>query len=363
MQQQGHHHHHKLAVAAGAAAALTAVAGGAYAFAMVPGLVSGLRSLGRGGTGAPIDPNPDTSVLRGRVCMITGPTSGLGLETARLLAGVGARLVLACHPAAPRDKIGALSNVAAVIDLDLADLASVRQFCAKYRATGLPAIDVLILNAGVITGHGERTKQGMEMTVGVNYLGHAVLTMELVANKLFGCGKSKGKDGWTPRLIATASEGHRFCPPLVARDFGTREFHYATAYGYSKLLLLSFVYELQRRLGSENVLCTALCPGVMRTKLAETLPLAGYLALVAVRSTMARDPADVAKEVFHLAASPEPTAAASWSGARYFSSGRQDTPRKDATDPVIGAQLWTQTERVIARIERGLPATTLSPAL
>lgn len=112
---------------------------------------------------------PDQS---GRTFVVTGANSGLGAETARALIDAGARVILACRNTVKADAVAReLGERAEVAALDLADLASVRSF-----ADGLPGVDVLINNAGVMAVPLGRTADGFEMQMGTNHLGHFALT-------------------------------------------------------------------------------------------------------------------------------------------------------------------------------------------
>lgn len=334
-------------------AAVAAVAGGvAISVYLVPGLFSGLGSLARGGKGEPI-PIEQTGLesLRGKVVLITGPNTGLGLETVRRLAPARPRLVFACRPGAPKEKLAEFeSSVLATFDVDLADTRSIRSFVPRYKAAGLPPVDVLILNAGVISGRGETTAQGVELTVGVNYLGSWLFTNELLGSGLF---PSKSDAGWVPRVIAIASEGHRLARKIDPTRI-LKPMFFAETYGWSKALLLSFMNELQRRLKGRAV-CFAVCPGVMNTGLADQLPAIGRISVAMCKGTMARKPSDVAKEVAALAACQPPATflAGDTSRCTYFNSGRADTPREDTIDKSIGERLWQSTSDLVRRIESG----------
>ena len=122
---------------------------------------------------------------RGRVAIVTGANTGLGLETARLLAKKGAQVILACR--SPEKGQTALDRIAAdqpsgqasLEALDLADLDSVTAFAARFGAKH-QRLDLLINNAGVMVPPLGRTKQGFELQIGTNHLGHFALTGRLL---------------------------------------------------------------------------------------------------------------------------------------------------------------------------------------
>ncbi len=188
---------------------------------------------------------PDQS---GRIAVITGANSGLGYDTAAVLADKGAHVVLAVRnldkgrQAADRIKAASPNAVVALQQLDLSSLDSIRTAADELRAAH-PRIDLLINNAGVMyVPKRETTKDGFEMQFGTNHLGHFALTGLLLDNML-------SVDG--SRVVTVSSNGHKF--PLLADIYFDdlqfeRGYHRIKAYGQSKLANLLFTYDLQRRL-------------------------------------------------------------------------------------------------------------------
>lgn len=174
----------------------------------------------------------------GRTVVITGANSGIGLVTARELARVGARVVLAVRDpkrgaeAAASITAGSTKGSVEVRQLDLADLSSIRRFADEWTGD----IDVLVNNAGVmIPPHGE-TKDGFETQFGTNHLGHFALTNQLLPHI-------------TDRIVTVASQAHRRGTiNLDDLNWKTRSYNRMGAYGQSKLANLLFSLELQRRL-------------------------------------------------------------------------------------------------------------------
>ncbi|MBQ1081041.1 oxidoreductase [Nocardiopsis sp. B62] len=192
--------------------------------------------------------------LTGRTAVITGANSGLGLETARVLAGRGARVVLAVRDTAKGERAAAeIPGTTEVRRLDLADLASVREFADGWRGD----LELLINNAGLMAIPESRTSDGFETQFGVNHLGHFALTNLLLEHV-------------TGRVVTVSSGLHRSVnridfenPNLEGRYTPYR------AYGQSKLANLLFTLELQRRLDEvgSSVLATAAHPGYAATNL------------------------------------------------------------------------------------------------
>jgi NAD(P)-dependent dehydrogenase (short-subunit alcohol dehydrogenase family) len=212
----------------------------------------------------------DVGDQHGRIAVITGASSGLGLETARVLAAHGATVVLAGRDSA---KIAAAAGQlrsslpAATVDtaeLDLASLDSVRAAGADL-STRFPRLDLLINNAGVMMPPYSLTKDGYELQFGTNHLGHFVLT-GLLMNSLLAVPGS--------RVVTLSSNGHRAGRMNWADLQSARHYQRMAAYGRSKLANLMFTYELQRRLSAAGAKTLALAahPGNARTELTRHMP-------------------------------------------------------------------------------------------
>ena len=212
---------------------------------------------------------PDQS---GRVAIVTGANSGLGYDTAALLADKGARVVLAVRnldkgkEAADRIKKASPTATVELQELDLTSLDSVRKAADELRAT-YPRIDLLINNAGVMyVASRETTKDGFEMQFGTNHLGHFALTGLLLDNILPVEGS---------RVVTVSSVGHRILARIHFEDPQfERKYNRVEAYGQSKLSNLLFTYDLQRRLTAKGAPTVALAahPGFSDTELMRHLP-------------------------------------------------------------------------------------------
>ncbi len=212
---------------------------------------------------------PDES---GRVAIVTGSNTGLGYDTARVLAARGARVVMAVRDTAKGDaaaaRIRELSKGAEVTvhELDLGSLASVRAAAAELAAAH-PRIDLLINNAGVMYPPKQNTADGFELQFGTNHLGHFALTGLLLKNLL-------GVDG--SRVVAVASIAHNIRAKIDFADlqWETRRYDRVASYGQSKLANLMFTYDLQRRLAAAKAktIAVAAHPGVAATELVRHVP-------------------------------------------------------------------------------------------
>src|SRR3954467_11605438 len=190
----------------------------------------------------------DLPRLDGRTFVVTGGNSGIGFAAARELGRAGARVVLAVRDIARGEAAAAaIDGETEVRQLDLADLASVHAFADAWKGD----LDVLVNNAGVMAVPELRTKDGFEMQIGTNHLGHFALTNLLLPHV-------------RDRVVVVSSGAHRTGQiDIDALNWERRSSSRWRAYGQSKLANLLFVLELQRRLveADSDVLVTAAHPG------------------------------------------------------------------------------------------------------
>ncbi|AMT69604.1 SDR family NAD(P)-dependent oxidoreductase [Mycobacteroides immunogenum] len=210
---------------------------------------------------------PDQS---GRVAIVTGANTGLGLETAKALAAHGAHVVLAVRNAekgqAAADAITAAHSNADVRlqSLDLSALESIRRASDELKSR-YDKIDLLINNAGVMWTEKSTTADGFELQFGTNHLGHYAFTGLLLDHLLPVEGS---------RVVTVSSIGHRIRAAIHFDDLQwERNYDRVAAYGQSKLANLLFTYELQRRLAGTNTAALAAHPGGSNTELARNSPL------------------------------------------------------------------------------------------
>lgn len=203
--------------------------------------------------------------LEGKTVLITGANTGIGYETAKDMAARGARVILACRSmekaetAADYIRKETKNGNVVTAHLDLSDLASVRKFSSQIN-NDEERLDILINNAGLMVCPKDwRTKDGFEMQIGVNHLGHFLLT-NLLLDKIKA---SKGA-----RIVTVSSIAPQFQCKLDLNDINAVEGYSGwEIYGRSKLANIMFTYHLNKLLQGSDVTCYSLHPGAVRTEL------------------------------------------------------------------------------------------------
>lgn len=302
--------------------------------------------MGTGWTAADV---PDQA---GRTIVITGATSGLGLSSARVMAGSGARVLLAArNPEKAESACAEVASVASgpppeVVIADLADLDSVRSAAADI-AGRVDAVDVLMNNAGVMALPLARTAQGFEMQMGTNHLGHAALTGLLLPTLLAAD---------RPRVVTTSSNAHRM-GRIRSHDPSWHDgYRKWPAYGQSKLANLLFALELDRRAraAGTTLVSVAAHPGYAATHLQAASPEASGSRVMARvmevgNGLLAQSADDGALPQLYAATMGDVR------GGEFFGpSGVMEmrgapmrvTPSARARDRTAAADLWVQTERM-----------------
>jgi NAD(P)-dependent dehydrogenase (short-subunit alcohol dehydrogenase family) len=244
---------------------------------------------------------PDQS---GRIAVVTGANSGLGLVIARELAGKGALVVLACRNM--EKGRAALADVAAAAsgpepeleELDLASLSSVRSFAERFKA-GHDHLDLLINNAGVMASPRRHTADGFELHLGTNHLGHFALTNLLLP-------LMEGRDD--ARVVTLSSNAHKTVRGIAFDNLnGDRHYFRWNAYGQSKLANLLFALELDRRLRARDSTVKSLAahPGYAATNLqSAAAPLVDRLVMKVGNAVVAQSDDMGALPILYAATEP-----------------------------------------------------------
>ncbi len=285
----------------------------------------------------------DVPGQRGRLAVVTGANTGLGFETARVLAARGASVVLAVRDtdkgkaAAARIAVTAPGATVTVQPLDLASLESIRAAAAELRARH-PRIDLLVNNAGVMFPPKQTTVDGFELQLGTNHLGHFALTGLLLEQMLPVPGS---------RVVTVSSLAHRLRARINFGDLQSeRSYRRVAAYGQSKLANLMFTYELHRRLsGAATTIAVAAHPGLAATELTRN----SSAASAALARLISQKPAMGALPTLRAATDPGVL------GGQYYGPGRifgaRGYPELAASsgqsrDTAIGRRLWTVSEEL-----------------
>ena len=201
--------------------------------------------------------------LDGRNVLVTGGTSGLGAETARVLASIGARVTVTGRDRSRGETVAAaLSHPdgppARFARLDLGSLSSVREFAARYCASGMP-LHILVNNAGVMATPLSYTADGFESQFGTNHLGHFALTAGLFS-------ALRAAEG--ARVVVLSSRAHRRGDVMLDDpNYRRRPYDPWEAYGQSKTANALFAVGVTRRHASDGVTANALMPGAISTGL------------------------------------------------------------------------------------------------
>jgi NAD(P)-dependent dehydrogenase (short-subunit alcohol dehydrogenase family) len=253
------------------------------------------------GDGWDADRIPDQA---GRIAIVTGANSGLGLVTARELARKGALVVLACRNldkgrAALAEVEGAASGPDPKLEeLDLASLSSVRSFAERFKASN-DHLDLLINNAGVMASPRRYTADGFELHFGTNHLGHFALTGLLLP-------LMEGRED--ARVVTLSSNAHKTVRHIAFDNLnGDRRYFRWNAYGQSKLANLLFALELDRRLGAKGSTVKSLAahPGYAATNLqSAAAPLFDRLVMKVGNAVVAQNDEMGALPVLYAATEP-----------------------------------------------------------
>jgi NAD(P)-dependent dehydrogenase (short-subunit alcohol dehydrogenase family) len=202
--------------------------------------------------------------------LITGCSSGIGIETARALKATGARLFLTARDLSKgRKALGDILEPGKVdlLLLDLNSLASVRKFAAEFLSASNNKLNILINNAGVMVTPEGLTADGFETQFGTNHLAHFLL-FQLVKTALL----SSSTPDFHSRVVNVSSMGHRYFPPKMDNLMLTGEYDPNHAYAHSKTANIWFANEIERRYGGKGLHAFSLNPGGIMTGLQIHVP-------------------------------------------------------------------------------------------
>jgi NAD(P)-dependent dehydrogenase (short-subunit alcohol dehydrogenase family) len=274
--------------------------------------------------------------LDGKVCVITGATSGIGRVAAERLAQMGARLVLVARDKARAeatlDRLRAIAPVAAhrVHLADLSRIAEMKRVAAEIAAAE-PRVDLLINNAGALFGARRLTEDGLERSFAVNHLAYFVLAHGLRDRLIAGA---------PARVVNTASTMHHVAWLDLDDLQYARFYNGVLAYSRSKLANVLFTRELARRWTGTGVTVNCHHPGFVRTRFGNH---AGWMApFVVLAKAFAIPPAWGARTLIHVATAPE---VADVTGG-YFVRCRLIRPSRTAENDEVARRLWDESARI-----------------
>jgi len=281
-----------------------------------------------------------TASMAGKVCVVTGASSGVGLEAVRRLAAGGAHIVMVCRDRAKSEKVRdeIVAATPARIDIVIADFSDLDQVRAAAAALlrDYPRIDVLINSAGIHSTTHTITKAGLETVFCVNHLAPFLLT-SLLLDRLRASAPA--------RVIQVNSEGHRFSG-FHLDDYNWERNHYTglKGYGSSKTAQLLTTWEFADVLAGSGVTINAMHPGDVRTNIGNNNGLLYRLfKRFFISPLMLKDPVISGDALYWLAAAPE---MATVSG-RFFHLTIDEKPAAHALDRTMGKQVWALSRKLV----------------
>lgn len=289
--------------------------------------------------------------LADKTCLVTGANSGIGKSISVELARRHGNVIMGCR----RDYQKELEEIKRKSGnpsvnlrlLDLSSMASIDQFCKALADDGIK-LDILICNAGISTGKDSLTQDGFSFMLQVNFLGYARMIRNMLASGVIAMGIDSDDP---PRIIFTSSTRHK--GPLsidfdhfgVLPDFSIKDLF--KVYGLSKLYLMTYAWELARRLRKDEnpeVSIFAFCPGPFRSRIGKNIGLVGRIAM----SILPVGPEKAMWPAIYLACSPD----LKGKTMVYYHKRMQESPDPRATDPKNGKKVWDMTNVLLDRLDR-----------
>nr|PNR35950.1 hypothetical protein PHYPA_021800 [Physcomitrium patens] len=288
--------------------------------------------------------------LEDYTAIVTGATAGIGLETARVLAKRGARVIFAVRNVKLGETLKAEFMKESpharilVMHMNLSDLASVRAFAAKFKDSRLP-LNILVNNGGISSTTGpQSTPDGLELMFATNFLGHFLLT-ELLLDTMRETAKESGIQG---RIVIVSGHLHNFTPKGgIAFDklINQNEIWGFSGYGQSKLAGILHGRELAERLTAEgaNITVNSLHPGAVQTKLTHLDGFLGFLISKIAFHTSSKPTVDAAATQVYVATHPQVHGVT----GKYFADYNEYELRGLAMDKKLQLKLWKWTEEYL----------------
>ncbi|XP_061563089.1 retinol dehydrogenase 14b [Cololabis saira] len=281
--------------------------------------------------------------MRGKTVIVTGANSGIGRAVAGELLRLRARVIMACRDPgsaeeAARDlklQAGPEQGELVLKHLDLSSLRSVRRFCEEVIEEE-SKIDVLINNAGIYQCPYTKTEDGFEMQLGVNHLGHFLLT-HLLLDLL--------KTSAPSRIVVVSSKLYKYGHINFDDLNSENNYNKAFCYSQSKLANLLFTLELARHLEGTRVTVNALTPGIVRTRLGRhvQIPLLAKPLFYLASLVFFKSPLEGAQTPLYLACSPEVEGVS----GKCFANCEEEKLMDKATDDQAAKRLWDISKNMV----------------
>ena len=283
------------------------------------------------------------SSMQGKVCLVTGSSSGIGKVTARELAQMGAAVVMVCRNRAKGEAVQVeIKEVSGntrvdLIVADLSELSEVRRVASEFKQN-YAQLHVLVNNAGGINSERKVTSDGLEFTFATNYLAPFLLT-HLLLDVL--------KASAPARIVNVSSTAHTRGKVDFADLQGTHRYSFAKAYGQSKLALIYFTYELADRLKGTGVTVNALHPGVVASNFNDGMRGLAHVIGALIYTLVGVPVEKGAQTPLYLATSPEVEGVS----GRYFSDCKETPSSRLSYDSTVRQRLWRVSEELIQQKE------------
>ncbi|XP_049865867.1 retinol dehydrogenase 11-like [Pectinophora gossypiella] len=280
--------------------------------------------------------------LGGKVALVTGGTSGIGLEIAKDFARRGAKVIVAC----PFKEEGENAKTIIMKEtghevvfklLDLASLKSIRDFAADIMKTE-DRLDILMNNAGVGLPGDFYTQDKINFVMQVNYFGHFLLTLLLLPLLKKSASKSEPS-----RIVNTSSGLHLLGSTNIEKLNRTGYWYKLQLYSNSKLCLVLFAHELSKRLKGSNVVVNGFEPGIVGTRIFNSLNVVTGTIITFLAKILFKTARDGAQTAIHIAVDD---AAGKVSG-QHFKDCELTRAKKSAYDDVIAKKLWEESTRLV----------------
>jgi NAD(P)-dependent dehydrogenase (short-subunit alcohol dehydrogenase family) len=276
--------------------------------------------------------------LDGRVCVITGGTSGVGYQAVKRLARGGAHIVMVCRNAEKADRVKKEVEHEFHVEIDWVEadfsrFTDVNQAAEKI-LQNYPQIDVLINNAGVHYTHRTLNENGIEIVFAVNHLASFLFTRRLLHRLI---------ESAPARIIQVNSQGHRFGGlDLDDLNWVKRRYRGLKSYGASKNAQLLTVWDFSDQLKGSGVTINAMHPGEVRTNIGMNNEWLYRMYQHYLLRWILKDPVISGEAIYYLAAAPE---MAEVSG-RFFNLTIDEKPASHALDRSLGKRVWRISEEL-----------------